>query len=428
MYSSNSYNLKKVAESFHGAFDNTISVVLFDKPALAKIKKMFVDKRHWNMLSSLPCIMSRDSANFSEALIKMTNSIRDIFLKDRQLLCYKGVDFSKPVLLKIEKRMVPFLIKLHGQTYHLNNLIKRIKPALIISQTSRGIFYNMAEIASINNVPSIMVSHGSHVPPSNRFENIEWGEHGSGLMDTLYKYLAVQSPCALEYLRKKRSGSAQVITGRLLFTKIKDRSQKENVKKRIVSRHYDKKIILHAGTPKPFQSSRPYVYETVDEYINNINSLIKVVERIKDVYLIVRFRPSNYLKLNDFAELLNKSDCYSVHSEGSFADYLAVADILISYASTTIEEALQNRIPVLMYDPQNRYRHIKDAQVLDSSLKTSIDSCYYVNSEENLLWSVQWLLKNHLSKEVSDSVFKRHDFSRDEIVDLPVYFKGLFSK
>jgi hypothetical protein len=287
----------------------------------------------------------------------------------------------------------------------------------------------MAELASINNIPSVMISHGSHVPPSNKFEDIEWGEHGSGLMNTPYKYLAVQSPWALEYLSEKPAHSISLITGPLLFTKIKNsKDKKEELRKKILPGRYDSKIVLHAGTPKPFQSSRPYVYETIDEYIENINSMISVIEQIENMHLIVRFRPSEYLKTNDFIELLSKSDCYSVHTEGSFADYLSISDIVVSYSSTAIEEALQNRIPVLIYDPQGRYCHIKDARVLDPSSSPDIYSCYYVNSEKNLLWALRWIYGNHFAKEVPDAIWGKHIFAEEKMVDLTSQFKELFYK
>lgn len=52
------------------------------------------------------------------------------------------------------------------------------------------------------------------------------------------------------------------------------------------------------------------------------------------------------------------SDCYSIHTEGTFEKYQVIADILISYLSTTIEEALQNKISVLLYDCQGKYCHV----------------------------------------------------------------------
>jgi hypothetical protein len=318
------------------------------------------------------------------------------------------------------------MINLYGQTYNLDKLLRSIKPDLILSQMSRGIFYNLGELSKIHNITSVLISHGSHVPASNRYADMEWGEHGLGLMNTHYKYLAIQSPWAMSYLRNRPSSSIPIITGPLLFTRIrKDKDIRSSTKRKLIPQHYDKIIILHAGTPKFSKGIRPYVYETVDEYIENINSLIRAVEKLKEVHLIVRFRPSDYLKLSDFQELLVKSNCYNVHSKGTFEDYLTIADLLVSYSSTTVEEALQNRVPVLQYDGHGKYCHIK-GQILDPSLKPGLDSCYYVGSEKKLLWAIRWLLENHFTKDIPDNVWNRHVFDDSEKVELSSHFSELF--
>ena len=155
--------------------------------------------------------------------------------------------------------------------------------------------------------------------------------------------------------------------------------------------------------------------------------MIRAVEERKEVHLIVRFRPSGYLQEKDFIELLIKSDCYSVHSKGTLEDYLAISDLLVSYSSTTIEEALQNMVPVLLYDRNGKYCHIEDAQVLDPSLNINVDSCYYIDSEKKLDWGLNWLIKNHFNKDdVSASLWERHNFRDGETINLSSFFSNLF--
>ena len=140
-------------------------------------------------------------------------------------------------------------------------------------------------------------------------------------------------------------------------------------------------------------------------------------------------RPLNYMKMfmltEDVRDLLIQSDCYSIHSEGSFEDYLSIADMIVSYSSTTIEEALQNKVPVLQYDSQGKYCHI-EGQVLDPSLNPSVDSCYYVDTNGKLSWALRWLLENHFQKELPDSIWERHVFRDSEKIKLTDYFSELF--
>ena len=424
---STSNNLTKVIESFINRFDKLMCVLLYSNRKAKDLKWMICDDKHWNLLSCLPAYLPGIKRSvFLKELKNIIIRLKEYFSDNRQIINYKGVGFQELVFLKIKKSMIPFLINLFGQTYNLDKFIRNKNPALVLSQNSRGIFYNLGELAKVYSIPSVLISHGSHVPTSNRYADMEWREHGLGLMDTHYKYLAIQSPWALSYLRDKPSDSIPIITGPLLFTRIrKDKDVKSSLKRKLIPQHYNKIIILHAGTPKPPQSLRPIVYETTDEYVENINSLIRAVDELEGVHLIVRFRPSDYLTLKDFLELLNESNCYSVHSKGSFADYLMVSDLLVSYSSTTIEEALQNRIPVLQYDGHGKYCHIK-GQILAPSLRPGLDSCYYVGSEKNLSWAIRWLLENHFTKDIPDNVWERHVFNDSEKVELPSYFSGLF--
>ncbi|MEK7287923.1 MAG: hypothetical protein AAB091_05140, partial [Elusimicrobiota bacterium] len=50
-----------------------------------------------------------------------------------------------------------------------------------------------------------------------------------------------------------------------------------------------------------------------------------------------------------------------------FLEVMAMADLLISFSSTAIEEALQNDIPVLLYGCGGRYLHVHTDNVLPSA-------------------------------------------------------------
>ena len=189
----------------------------------------------------------------------------------------------------------------------------------------------------------------------------------------------------------------------------------------------DKTILLYADTPRLRENFRFYVYPTVDEYISSLNSLINTVREMEGMHLIIRFRPKYYLTKEQLANLLVESDCYSICSEGAFEDYLSIADMLVSYSSTTIEEALQNKVPVLLFDRDGKYCHIKSAQLLEPSIKTEINSCYYVRNEDVLKWALQWLNEHHFSKKVPDALWDAHIYTDAEKHNLPDYFRSCFT-
>ena len=84
--------------------------------------------------------------------------------------------------------------------------------------------------------------------------------------------------------------------------------------------------------------------------------------------------------------------------DGEFNDYLLASDLLLSYSSTTIEESLQNKIPVLQYDPDGKYEHIP-AQELTASGKNNVSAVYSVMSKNNLIPGLLWWSEHHTEKK-----------------------------
>jgi creatinine amidohydrolase/Fe(II)-dependent formamide hydrolase-like protein len=137
----------------------------------------------------------------------------------------------------------------------------------------------------------------------------------------------------------------------------------------------------------------------------------------------VRFRPSPWLATEDFKTLLIPSAHCRVYNQGIFSDYLTASDLLVSYSSTTIEEALLNRVPVLQYDPHGKYMHVP-GHTLDSERHPDVASCYYVGSEANLGWALSWVVNHHhQGKKLPASIWHQHAFSDDELEDVFVYFE-----
>lgn len=422
-----SHNIDKVLEKFKRVFDS-VQIYHLTLGGKDSLKTIFSNK-NGPIHIPLPKILGKNRRK--KFLKKLNDAISKLELSNsnNNYFTYKGVNFKDMVFNKIRKNVFPTMCDIHTQSIYLDKLLKQQRPTIIISHTSRDIFYTLGELSFLYGIPSLMISHGSHVPPKNEYEMIEWKEHGLCLMNTPYKYVAVQSPWAKAYLEKVPTKSKRIITGPLLFASIENnKDRKTFLRERIIPEHKDKIILVHASTTKG-RSIRLYVYERPDEYIENINSLIRAVETIKKMHLIIRIRPLNYMKMfmsiEDVRDLLIQSDCYSIHSEGSFEDYLAISDMLVSYSSTTIEEALQNRVPVLQYDSQGKYCHI-EGQVLDPSLNPKVDSCYYVDAEDKLPWALRWLQENHFSKEIPDSVWERHVFKDSEKVKLTDCFSELF--
>ena len=99
------------------------------------------------------------------------------------------------------------------------------------------------------------------------------------------------------------------------------------------------------------------------------------------------------------------SDCYGVYSEGFFEEFLISSDLLISYSSTTIEEALQYHLPVLQFDPDGKYEHLPGNRLSKDGIN-SLSMVYSVLSENDLLPALVWWKENH-----SEDINKKLDWT-----------------
>jgi hypothetical protein len=424
---SQDYNLPRVVKGFQVAHKDVVSVYLHSKNYMIDLKRMILMKSFWSFISLPSYVSHRAIGCFKNDLEKKSKALVELFTVKQFIARHKDVDLSQFIIQFVKDTFVSFLTELYGRTVNLDKILSSLPTCLVLSQYALGLGHNLGELCRQKSVPAVLISHGSHVPPKNIFEQIEWREHGNGLMNTDYQYLSIQTPWSASYLKHNTTRSTTLKTGPLLFaTKYRRDVDKMELRRNLLPNVRENTVILHASTPKTRQSIRFYVYETPDEYINNINALIKNVERLKDVYLVVRFRASPELSIDDLRTLLLPSNCYGIHAEGCFDDFLLMADLLVSYSSTTIEEALHNRVPVLQYDPHGKYCHIP-CQKLTRGKKPIADVCYFVGEEDDLNWALSWIVENHLQHvEPPDLSWRQHSFTDDETEDLVKYFSDIF--
>lgn len=341
----------------------------------------------------------------------------------KQLCVFRGRDFLSIVLRKMEQGYGPQLSGLNQQVAALKKCFDRIKPSVVLSHMARGLSYALGELAESMNIPSILISHGSHVPPQNRFDRMEWFDHGKGLVHTDYRYHPLQSPWALKHVCAMGYRGNYYAIDPIIFPKV-DRSHKETLQLKMYPQSQGKMIVVHAGTPKQRGANRFYIYETLDEYVAYMSDLIEEARKIPEIFLIIRFRPLSYLSTSQLRALLPKGDHFVIATEGSFADYLKIMDLLVSFSSTTIEEALINGIPVVQYDPSGRYVHIAGPVWQDKGF-AHVDSVYYIGERRGLGAGLQWILDNHLNATIVGDIFERHVFKSGEAMSIHQFVERL---
>lgn len=311
--------------------------------------------------------------------------------KDPAFFSYRGVAIADMLSQKVRRNIARQIAGLFLWTIELDRALARLKPKAVLSNGTRPDDLILAELCKKQSVPTILISHGSHIPPKNEFELIEWGEHGKALLRAPFSSLALQSPLSEGYLRVFPSEGRLFRTGPLIWGRpVNEKASRGLFDKMFKGRYAfgDINIVLHAGTPKASNRLRLFVYETPDEYLGGLRDLAKAVEVVPKTVLIVKFRPSAQISVGDVRALVPFSEKVILSVEEKFLDVLGMSDLLVSFSSTTIEEALQNRVPVLLYGGGGRYQHIPSYEIT-SGVPVIKSAVYHIKEAKDLQYAIR---------------------------------------
>ena len=147
--------------------------------------------------------------------------------------------------------------------------------------------------------------------------------------------------------------------------------------------------------------------------------MILAVNEIPKAYLIVkyRYRPL-LLTVDELTSLLPQSDRYCISVNETFLDVLELADLLVSFSSTTIEEALQNRVPVLLYGGGGRYQHIEAFEVTPEKI-VEPRAVYAVRRPEHLADGLRRVLEINGKAPLPAELFQEYVYRPEEITPFP---------
>ncbi len=327
------------------------------------------------------------------------------------IFIYEGVSVSPYLNSKVSLGLKREVLSLQHTTKVLNALFKKLKPRLLLSMYSVGIYYMMGELSHILGFSSLDISHGTHVPPNNKYEKIENYRLAASVILNTYKHVAVQTPWAERFLNYYGDDRPRVFSGPLIYSN-KNKDAGERIRREILGLKNDEKVIVHATTQKLRNSMRFHIEETLDEYISSLADIVGLVNSLDEAWLIIRPHPVCDISKDEFLKLLPHCEKLSIMNKGPFSDVLSVADVLISYSSTCIEEALQNSIPVILYDKWKRYNHfnIPETKALEGVVKKPV---YYVSSSATLKECMPRILAVFGSSVLSDSDLKDYRYPQN---------------
>ena len=260
---------------------------------------------------------------------------------------------------------------------------------------------NLITSSNLNklNIPIYLISHGSHSINDNDIINKEIFIHLSDMLISQHAdKLIIQSPITNHCL-KYFDLNFTTFKSKPIMWGFKNFQNKIKNKKTFT--------ILHASTTKVF-STRPFMYETSYEYINGLKKLCEVIEKIKNTKLIIRFRPTEEIDLHTVTKELSNYKNISIVTGGDFIEDLNNSDLLVSYSSTTIEEALNLRKPVLLYGGSNDYIHISK-KFQDNLINNGRNLIF--NNNNNLFKLLSDIKHNFFNKPVLNSEINQYIYN-----------------
>jgi len=414
------HNIDVVVDDLKKELGGDYEIAFLESPRIAILKDAlrYVMKKGKRPHKYLFCNMDR-KVRFTAGFLKERQRLRDNMYDLIDSIDYRGISTAKWLKSKYRLGLEPEVIdKTYYQAANLSRFLDKNKPKFVLSQYARGMTAVMGELCRSKRIPSLVIPHGSFTPAKDEYSKKDWKENALGVIDTYYEYVALQTPLVEKFLSDIPVESKPVITGPLVFGRANKISEDVKELKRRYARRGEK-IILHASTPKPRDGQRFFNYETTDEYVESMASLVRAAERIGNLHVIVRYRPIDGLDTEDLRDILPASKSYSIAAHGRFFDYLAISDLVVSYSSTAMEEALQNDIPVLLYNRYNRNQRIMGRELCPGSADIRPSAVYNVNSEDHLEFALVWILRNHLSSaNLQGGLFDEYKYKKNDTVRL----------
>ncbi len=331
----------------------------------------------------------------------------------KDLFSYRGVDFSDIVYRKLRTNIIDYVLWQIIWAVKLEKALHNIKPEIVFSTGNRTDDVMLAELSRKMGIPTVLVSHGSHVKPKDHFECIEWGELGRVLMRGPFSHYALQTPIEEGFLEVFPTKSRIVKAGPLTWGRPINRKSSKAVFSAFFGSIHDPercRVLVHAGTAK---RSRLYTYETFDEYIHALKDLASAVENMDNTLLVIRFRPLDEITIDAIKHLILFSDKVRLSVSEPFGDILGMADLLVSYSSTAIETALLSRIPVLLYGGGGRYQRLP-AYEIRQGLPVEPRAVYQVKDAGDLAYGIAGILDNKIAGRDSKALFGRFAYSDTE--------------
>lgn len=284
---------------------------------------------------------------------------------------FKDKDYSNLIELR-KKEILGELQELKNLSLIIKNFLKKNKPRIVLLNALRGINGYLAEYSKKFDIPCLHISHGTLSYSKNKYFNSYNKVLSEELTTKKNGIFCIQSKIAKKFADHYRKNSTNIVTGNLIFNKSEGRNEDN---------------ILYAVTNRGFDSMHFFGIEMFYEYFQNLVFLNNFAKSLKNKKIYVKPHPTEFKNIPYLKKIFRNLTFTAQKNEILFKKIA----VTISYSSTVIEDSLNSKIPVILFDQWKRYQHCDS----EKNLYKKNSAIYYVRNPKNLEKCLQTVEKSN---------------------------------
>ncbi len=280
---------------------------------------------------------------------------------------------------------------INQKTIALKKFLTNNNFLLIISVIARGYRGAIIEIAKNLKIKTLGISHGTLSKSFNKYDKIYKGIISEAVFTKYYDYFVAQTKITKSFFSKKIINPKILNFGNIIFSKKQFSFRKNKV--------------LYAVTAKNLNQMQFLGQDLYYEFYDNLKKLNSLGNQYE---IIVNLHPS----VNKYCvKKLNKIFTNLNFQQKNISKILKEILVTISFSSTVIEDSICSKVPVILFDRWNRYKHCESSR---STTKKN-EPIYYVNTLKNLKKCIETI---KYSKKIKFEKISFEDFSYFKIRNL----------
>lgn len=170
--------------------------------------------------------------------------------------------------------------------------------------------------------------------------------------------------------------------------------------------------VLYASNAPDLYQFYPHIIETSDELHESILAFADALPDDFPVDVVVRLRDKQELGPDQISVRVGLRDRFRICGvEGKFLPQLRKAWLLVSYMSSTVEQALHHRIPVLFWGPTARHVHLPASS--EPPTPEARHCMYVCHKPEDLPSMLLAIERSHRGRPLTDEELQGYAWSED---------------